>query len=90
MILEDEADPPVSERGQFRLGQGGRVLAIEHDPPARRRFQGADDGQQRALARAAGAEHRQTLARVQLKRHVAEHQKRLAAGGIVLGDMLDR
>ncbi len=89
MVLEDEADLPVAERGQLRLGQRGRVLAVEHHPAAAGRFQGADDAQQRALARAAGAENRQVLPAFQLQRHVAEHHQRLTAGGILLGNVFD-
>jgi len=89
MVLEDEADLPVAKPRELRLGERGRVLAVEHNPAAAGRLQGADDREQGTLARSAGAEDRHVLAAFQLQRHVAEHRQRLAAGGILLGDVLD-
>ncbi len=72
MVLEDEADPPAAEGGQLPLVEFGRVDAVQQHAAAGWAFQRAQDAQERALARAAGAEDRQVLARIERQRHAAE------------------
>ena len=89
MVLEDEADPPAAEGGQLPLVEFGRVDAVQQHAAAGRGFQRAQDAQERALARAAGAEDRQVLARIERQRHAAEDLDRLGPRGILLGDVFD-
>ena len=61
MVLEDEADPLAAEGGQLPLAEVGRIDAIQQHAAAGWGFQRAQDTQERALARAAGAEDCQVL-----------------------------
>ena len=89
MVLEDEADPPAAEGGQLPLVEFGRIDAVQQHAAAGWGFQRAQDAQERALARAAGAEDRQVLARIERQRHAAEDLDRLGPRGILLGDVFD-
>ena len=62
MILKHEADLPIAKIGQPRLVQSKRILPAECNLPTCRAQQRADDMQQSALSRTAGAKDRQILA----------------------------
>ena len=83
VILEDEADAPIAERGQ-RLGvERVRVGVAERDGAAGRPIEAAADVEQRALAAARGADDRRRVAGLQRQRDVAqdvEPRRRLAVG----------
>ena len=70
--LEDEADRVAAVAGQLGGREGGDLAVAEPDPAGGGRVQPADDVQDRGLARAAGPDHHQQLARVDLQRHVAQ------------------
>ena len=89
MLLEDEADPPVAERGQLRLGQREGVLAVQGDPSAAGRKERAEDAQQRALARPARPDDRQVLSAGHRQGEMAEHDQRPAAGGKLLAQVFN-
>ena len=71
------------------FGQRKRVGAVQPHAAAAGRIERADDEQQRALARAAGAEDRRVLPGRQRQRRVAQHDQRLAARGKRFADVLD-
>jgi hypothetical protein len=57
-LLEDETEALAADLGQEALGQPGDVLAFQAHAALGRPRQAADDGQERGLARAAGAAQR--------------------------------
>ena len=62
MILKDEADPTIAERGQFWLGKCEGVGPFQRDGAARGLFERAENVQQGALARAGRPHHGQGVA----------------------------
>ncbi len=89
MVLEDEADAAIAEGGQLGLGKLERVLPVERDAAAAGRQERAEDAQQGALARAAGADHRQAFTIVGRQRDVAEHHQRLVPRGKLAPQVFD-
>ena len=73
VVLEDEADLAAAEAGQIGRGEGERVDAVEADDPPVGRVEGAEDVEQRALARPAGADDRQRLAGGEGEGDAAQH-----------------
>ena len=55
MCLKNEADLPIAHRRTLRFVEFADVLARQENLPSRGAIQGADDVQQRALARAGWA-----------------------------------
>jgi hypothetical protein len=84
VVLEDEADPPVPERGQLAVVQRERVRAVEPHCARGRSVERAEDVQQRALAGPGRPRHHDRVAAVQRERHAAQHGQRPGAGRVLL------
>src|SRR5262245_14811937 len=87
MVLENEADFGVTERGKVLVRQLERVHAVEGDRARGRRVERAEDVQQRTLARARRPGDGEGVAAVERERHAGEDRKRPGAGRVILAQV---
>ena len=74
VVLEHEADRAVAKAGQLRLAQRRAVHAVDLDPAAARPVQGADQVQERALARSRRAGDRDRRTRGEVEGDAPQHR----------------
>src|SRR5262249_10118581 len=89
VILEDETDLPVAERGERVRWELERIAPVERHTPGGRRLERAEDVEQRALAAPRRSHDRGRIARRHVERHAVEHAQRTARGGVVFREIGD-
>jgi hypothetical protein len=82
VILEDEPDAAVAERGLLPLAERERILSVERDRARRRRLEHAEDVEQRALPATRGAHDGHRGPAVQRERDAVEDREIAARRGI--------
>ena len=73
VILEDEPDPAVAERGEFALGKRERVGPFERDVARAGPVERAEHVQQRALSGTGRPHDRERVAAIENEIHVVQH-----------------
>ena len=89
VILKDEADLAVAERGELGLRKSEGVAAVERDAAGRRCVERAEDVQQRALAASGRTHHGHAAARRQSEGDVVQNGQLALCRGVVLAQVTD-
>ena len=89
VVLEDEPDRGIAERGQFVGPELKRVAPVERHGTGGRGLERAQEIQQRALAAAGWSHDGRRLAGRERERHVAQHGQRSARCRVLFAEIRD-